>query len=124
MNVVERYAVGLALLRFHTPVVDWLATPLRPLLEHQQVEAARVAPGLIAGIGDQLPWWRRTDSEFWRFVLAGLPVTQIIFLSEFGMLILRSPLPATVPMLVALFALRTALTLPVLMAGAALLTAT
>jgi len=60
------------------------------------------APALVAGFGDQfLPALIavRSDDEFWRFVLAGLAVTQLVFMSEFGMIVLRSPLPISLRML-------------------------
>jgi nucleoside recognition membrane protein YjiH len=52
------------------------------------------------------------------FVLAGLSVCQLIFLSEVGVIILRSSLPLTISDLVLIFLLRTAITLPVLIVGA------
>jgi nucleoside recognition membrane protein YjiH len=111
-------ATAASLLLFHTPIVDALVEPLRALLEWAAVEqSARVAPGLIAGFGDQfLPTLvaARVDSEFWRFVLAGLSVTQLVFMSEFGMIVLRSPLPIGIGALAGLFVLRTLITLPML----------
>lgn len=115
-----------SMLLFHTPVVTTLAWPLTQLLAWLGVaEAPLVASGIVIGFGDQfLPALVAAPlaDELWRFVLAGLAVTQIIFLSEFALLMLRSPLPVTLPMLAGLFVLRTLLTLPVLLLFAALLT--
>lgn len=123
-------SIGIAtlasLLLFHSPVVTGLATPISAVLSGFSVtDAGIVASGMIIGFGDQfLPALvaARLDSELWRFVLAGLSVTQIIFMSEFGLLILRSPLPITLLQLLWLFVLRTVITLPVLLLFGMLLT--
>ena len=51
------------------------------------------------------------------FVLAGLSVTQLIFMSEVGVIILRSSLPISFAELLVIFLLRTAIVLPVLVVG-------
>ena len=65
---------------------------------------------------------RSVDAEFWRFVLGGLSVTQLVFLSEFGILVLRSKLPVDLKTLFIVFVQRTIITAPVLLVMAALLT--
>jgi nucleoside recognition membrane protein YjiH len=116
-----------SLLLFHTSVVDVLVAPATLSLEAFAVaDAPLLASGLIAGFGDQfLPALiaGRIDSEYWRFVLAGLSVTQLVFMSEFGMIVLRSPLPIGLSTLATLFALRTVITLPMLMGCSWLFTA-
>ena len=62
------------------------------------------------------------DSPLWRFVLGGLAVTQLVFLSEFGVLILRSSLPVGLAALVHVFVLRTLITAPLLIAAGLLVT--
>jgi nucleoside recognition membrane protein YjiH len=47
-------------------------------------------------------------------VLASLSVTQLIFIAENGILILRSSIPLNLLQLAAVFFLRTVITLPVL----------
>ncbi len=61
------------------------------------------------------------ESELTSFVLAGLSVTQLIFMSELGVIILRSSLPLGVVDLVWIFLLRTVIVLPILILGAHLL---
>ncbi len=61
------------------------------------------------------------ESQVARFVLAGLSVSQLIYFSEYGMLMLRSPLPVTVLDLLLTFLLRTLVVAPVLVVGALLL---
>ena len=58
------------------------------------------------------------DSDVTSFVLAGLSVCQLIFMSELGVVILRSSLPLSLPDLAAIFLLRTVIVLPVLILGA------
>ena len=60
----------------------------------------------------------RVESEVTSFVLAGLSVAQLIFMSETGVIILRSSLPITFSELVVIFLLRTVIVLPVLIVGA------
>ena len=62
------------------------------------------------------------SNETTSFVLAGLSVTQLIFMSEVGVIILRSSLPLSLGELAMIFLLRTAITLPVLIIGAHLVT--
>lgn len=115
-----------AILVFHSPVFGWLAMPIEWLLQAFSVAQADViAPGLLAGYLDQfMPALlaQGVDSEFWRFVLAGLAVTQLVFLSEFGMLVLRSSLPVGLADLTLVFVERTLITAPLLCIGAWLLT--
>lgn len=116
-----------ALLTFHTPVFEWLGWPLALLLEYSGLpDAAAAAPGLFAGFMDQyMPAVVAAgiDSERTSFLLAGLSVCQLVFMSEVGVLILRSKLPLVFTDLVMIFLLRTAIAVPLLLAGAHLFTA-
>ena len=58
------------------------------------------------------------SSEVTSFVLAGLSVCQLIFMSELGVIILRSSLPLSLWELAQIFLLRTVIVLPVLILGA------
>jgi nucleoside recognition membrane protein YjiH len=110
-----------ALLTFHTPIFSWLGSPFVVLLEIAQLpDAASAAPGLFSGFLDQyMPAITAAgiDSDVTSFVLAGLSVCQLIFMSEVGVIILRSSLPISVMELTAIFLLRTAIVLPVLVLG-------
>lgn len=114
-----------ALLTFHTPVFEWLSYPFISLLELARLpEAATAAPGLFAGFMDQyIPALLASNIEAQRtsFVLAGLSVCQLVFMSEVGVIILRSRLPLGFRDLVLIFLLRTVIAVPVLVAGANLL---
>lgn len=117
-------ATATTILLFHTPVVDALAAPLTLTLGGLGVDAAAtIAPGMLIGFADQfMPALvaAQLDARFWQFVLAGLSVTQLIYMSELGLIIIRSPLPLGVRALLTIFALRTLICLPLLLVGAAL----
>jgi nucleoside recognition membrane protein YjiH len=110
------------LLVFHTPVFSWLGYPFISLLELAGLpEAFAAAPGLFSGFTDQyMPAIAAIgiDSPKTSFVLAGLSVCQLIYMSEVGVIILRSSLPISLIELVMIFLLRTAIVLPVLIIGA------
>ena len=111
-----------ALLALHTPIFGWLGYPFIGLLELAQLPtAAEAAPALFSGYVDQyMPAVVASgiESELTSFVLAGLSVTQLIFMSELGVIILRSSLPLGVVDLVWIFLLRTVIVLPILVLGA------
>lgn len=115
-------ATATAILVFNTPVFEYLSYPLIAVLELLQLpEASKAAPGLVVGILDQfMPALLagKIDSEQTRFVLAGLSVTQLIYMSEVGVLILRSSLPLNLSQLLMIFVIRTIILLPIfLIAG-------
>lgn len=116
-----------ALITFHTPIFTWLAYPFITVLEFAKVpDAAAASPALFAGFLDQyIPAIVATgiDSHVTSFVLAGLSVCQLIFMSEVGVIILRSSLPLSIWDLVIIFLLRTVITLPILIVGAHLIAA-
>ncbi|HSG90625.1 MAG TPA: YjiH family protein [Pseudomonadales bacterium] len=102
----------------YTDLLTWLSYPMLPLLWLAQVpDAMAVLPGTLIGFFDQfIPAIISADIDdpVARFVLAGLSVTQLIFIAENGILILRSPIPITLGQLAAIFLLRTVISLPVL----------
>ncbi|MGJ3232461.1 MAG: YjiH family protein [Oceanicaulis sp.] len=108
-----------------TPVFDWLGWPFIWLLELLQVEAAReAAPAMVIGFADMfLPALIAADiaSAQTRFIVAVVAVGQLIFMSEVGVLILKSALPLNFLDLVVIFILRTLIILPVAVLGAVLL---
>ncbi|MDA6082718.1 hypothetical protein OSJ97_24530, partial [Escherichia coli] len=54
------------------------------------------------------------ESELTRFVVAGLSLTQLVYMSEIGILILRSNIPLSFLDLFVIFIERTVITLPVI----------
>jgi nucleoside recognition membrane protein YjiH len=76
-----------------------------------------VLPGTLVGFFDQfIPAIISADVEdpVSRFVLASLSITQLIFIAENGVLVLRSSIPLNLPQLAAIFLQRTVISLPVL----------
>ena len=102
----------------HTGVLHFITMPLVPLLQLLAIpDAAAAAPGLVVGFLDQfVPALiaASISSPVTSFVLAGLSVTQLIFMAETGILIYRSSIPLPIRYLVAVFALRTTIALPIL----------
>ncbi|PTM60019.1 YjiH family protein [Desmospora activa] len=99
-----------------TPLFQWLSIPLIPLLTLLQVpEAEAAAPALIVGFVDMfLPAviGAGIESELTRFVIAGMAVSQLIYLSEIGILLLKSKIPIRFWELAVIFLQRTLITLP------------
>jgi len=122
MAAAMALATMAALITFHTPIFTWLSYPFISLLELAQIpDATAASPALFAGFLDQyIPAIVAVgiESEVTSFVLAGLSVCQLIFMSEVGVIILRSSLPLSIADLLVIFLLRTAITLPVLILGA------
>ncbi|MGX1901767.1 YjiH family protein [Thermolongibacillus altinsuensis] len=101
-----------------TPLFEWLGKPFIPLLALLQVpEAAEAAQTMVVGFADMfLPAviGSGIESEFTRFVIACVSVTQLIYMSEVGGLLLASKLPITFKDLVIIFLQRTLITLPII----------
>ncbi|WP_352259437.1 YjiH family protein [Psychrobacter sp. TB55-MNA-CIBAN-0194] len=116
--------IGLGLAEY-TPVFNWLATPLVPLLEWLQIpEAAKAAPAMIMGFADMyLPALvgKSIESEMTRFIVGACSITQIIYMSEVGALILKSNIKLNVLELFLIFMLRTIISLVVITSVAHLL---
>ena len=123
-------AVGTAAtcLAEYTPVFDILGAPLVPVLELFGLpDAAIVAPAVLAGISEMyVPALMVKDaSEPARFFVCVLSISQLIFFSSVApmMLDLFRQLPVRLGHLLFLFALRTAVLVPVLAGWTAVLTA-
>lgn len=116
--------IGLGLAEY-TPVFNWLATPLVPLLEWLQIpEATKAAPAMIMGFADMyLPALvgKSIESEMTRFIVGAASITQIIYMSEVGALILKSNIKLNILELFGIFMLRTLISLVVITSVAHLL---
>src|SRR5690606_35117575 len=102
----------------YTPLFKIISYPLIPVLTLLGLpEAAEAAPTFLVGFADMfLPavLGSGIESELTRFVLAGVSLTQIIYMSEIGILILLSNIPVKFWELAVIFILRTIITLPIL----------
>ncbi|MEI5908279.1 YjiH family protein [Bacillus spongiae] len=109
----------------HTPIFSYLGYPFIPLLELLQIpEAQAASETIVVGFADMfLPAiiGSGIESELTRFVIACLSVSQLIYLSEVGGLILGSKLPLSLFNLFVIFLLRTLITLPIIVAIAHLI---
>ena len=104
------------LLLEYTPLFTWLSAPLIPVLQALGLaEAATAAPGIVIGFLDQFltaTVAARLHDPQTKFVLASLSVSQLIYMSNIGVMLLRSSLPVTLTDLLAMFAIRTVVALP------------
>ena len=113
--VIAIGTLALALTEY-TPMFTWLSYPLVPILELLQLpEAEAAAPALVVGFADMfLPavLGQSIESELTRFVVASMSLTQLIYMSEVGVLLLKSKIPLNFIELVSIFVIRTLITLP------------
>ncbi|MGR9048425.1 YjiH family protein [Halobacillus faecis] len=101
-----------------TPFFTWIGMPFIPLLELMQVPYAQEASEtILVGFADMfLPAiiGSSIESEMTRFIIASLSVTQLIYMSEVGGLLLGSKVPVNIKDLFIIFLLRTIITLPII----------
>lgn len=106
----------------YTPIFQYLGLPFIPLLELMQVPEAKAASEtLIVGFADMfLPSviGASIESDMTRFVIACTSVTQLIYMSEVGGLLLGSKIPVSLKDLFIIFLERTLITLPVIVLAA------
>ena len=109
----------------YSSIFTWLSYPFLPLLYLFGIAVPeQVLPGLLVGFLDQfVPAIIAQDiaEAKARFVLAGLSVTQLIFIAENGALVLRSRIPLNLGQLFMIFFWRTLIALPLLSLAAFLL---
>lgn len=102
----------------YTSVFSVLGQPFIPFLELLGVPyAVEASQTIVVGFADMfIPSIiaASIDSEMTRFVIAAMSVTQLIYMSEVGALLLGSKIPVNIVELFAIFILRTLITLPVI----------
>jgi nucleoside recognition membrane protein YjiH len=102
----------------YTPAFHYLGMPFVPLLELLHIPEAKAASTtMVVGFADMFVpsiIGATIESEMTRFVIAALSLTQLIYLSEVGALLLSSKIPVTLFELFLIFLLRTLVTLPVI----------
>lgn len=102
----------------YTPVFRILGMPLIPLLQLLQIPEPELASQtMVVGFADMfLPSVIGTsiESEMTRFVVAATSVTQLIYMSEIGSIILSSKVSISVGKLFIIFLERTIVTLPII----------
>ncbi|MDP0561305.1 MAG: YjiH family protein [Candidatus Endonucleobacter sp. (ex Gigantidas childressi)] len=102
----------------YTPIFTYLGMPFVPLLELLHIpQATQASTTLVVGFADMFVpsiLASSIQSEMTRFVIAALSLTQLIYLSEIGALLLSSKVPIFIWELFVIFILRTLVTLPVI----------
>jgi len=116
--VVMAFGTIALILAEETSTFVFLGAPFVPILELLQIPyAADAAQTMVVGFADMfLPAIIGQDipSEMTRFVIAAVSVTQLIYMSEVGGLLLGSRIPVSFLDLVLIFILRTLITLPII----------
>jgi len=101
----------------YTPLFTWLSYPFIYVLQLMQIpEASAAAPALLVGFADMfLPavLAKPIESEMTRFVIASVSITQLIYMTEVGVMILKTRIPLNILNLMQVFLLRTLITLPI-----------
>ncbi|MBE4604693.1 YjiH family protein [Vibrio navarrensis] len=102
----------------YTPVFSILGQPFIPFLELLGVpEAVAASETIVVGFADMfIPaiLAASIDNEMTRFIIAAMSVTQLIYMSEVGALLLGSKIPVNIVELFGIFILRTLITLPII----------
>jgi nucleoside recognition membrane protein YjiH len=103
----------------YTPIFQYLGMPFIPFLELLQIpEAEMAAQTIMVGFADMfIPSILAAgsiESDVTRFIIAAMSVTQLIYMSEVGALLLGSKIPVNIFELFIIFILRTLVTLPVI----------
>lgn len=116
--IVMAFGLIALIIAEYTPVFQWLGVPFIPLFEIMQIpNAAEASETVLIGFADMfLPAiiGSSIDAEITRFVVAALSVTQLIYMSEVGGVVLGSKIPVSFKDLFFIFILRTLITLPVI----------
>ncbi len=101
-----------------TPVFNYLSYPVVGLLQLLQIPSpVETAPAMLVGFADMfLPAvvGSGIESELSRFVIAAVSVTQLIYMSEVGILLIKSKIPVGMVDLIVIFLQRTLITLPII----------
>ena len=125
LPVIMAIGTAAVLVAEHTPLFTWLGAPFIPVLELMGVpEAEAASQALFIGFADMLlPAVIVSDvtAEMTRFIIGALSVSQLIYMSEVGGLLLGSAIPVRFHHLVSIFLLRTVICLPVIVGMAHLL---
>lgn len=102
----------------YTPIFNYLGLPFIPLYKLLQIpEAALASKTVIVGFADMfLPSVIASsiESEITRFTVAATSVTQLIYMSEIGSIIMGSKIPVSLKDLFIIFLERTVITLPII----------
>lgn len=109
--------IGLGLSE-NTSIFQWLGTPLEPYLKLLDIpDAAKAAPTMVMGFADMyLPALvgKGIDNEMTRFIIGAASITQVIYMSEVGALLLKSNINISIIEMFIIFIIRTIISLPII----------
>lgn len=119
LPVVMALATSALIIAEFTPIFKILGLPFIPILMLLQVpEAVAASQTIVVGFADMLlPSVLAANtitSEMTRFIVACTSVTQLIYMSEVGGVLLGSKIPVSIKQLLIIFVERTLITLPVI----------
>ncbi|MBU5272405.1 YjiH family protein [Staphylococcus caprae] len=102
----------------YTPIFEIVGKPFVPFLELLQIpEASHASQTILIGFADMfLPsiLIEGVQSDITRFIIGALSISQLIYLSEVGGVILGSKIPVSIGKLFMIFLIRTLITLPII----------
>ena len=102
----------------YTPVFEIIGKPFVPVLELLQIpEAHEASQTILIGFADMfLPsiLIEGVQNDVTRFVIGALSISQLVYLSEVGGVILGSKIPVSISKLFMIFLIRTIITLPII----------
>lgn len=119
LPVVMCMATIALIIATYTPLFKILGVPFIPILQLLQVpEAVQASQTLVVGFADMLlpsvVASTTITSEMTRFIVAAVSVTQLVYMSEVGGVLLGSKIPVNIKELIIIFVERTLITLPVI----------
>ena len=119
LPVVMCMATIALIIATYTPLFKILGVPFIPILQLLQVpEAVQASQTLVVGFADMLlpsvVASTTIQSEMTRFIVAAVSVTQLVYMSEVGGVLLGSKIPVNIKELIIIFIERTLITLPVI----------
>lgn len=119
LPVVMCMATIALIIATYTPIFRVLGLPFIPLLQLLQVpEAVAASQTLVVGFADMLLpsviASTTITNEMTKFIIAATSVTQLIYMSEVGGVLLGSKIPVNIKDLLIIFVERTLITLPVI----------
>ena len=117
LPVVMAIGTVALMLSEYTPIFSILGKPYIPLLEVLGIpEAQKASETLVVGFADMFVpsiLAASIESDITRFVIAVVSVSQLIYMSEVGALLIGSKIPVTIIEMFIIFVLRTVVALPI-----------
>jgi nucleoside recognition membrane protein YjiH len=118
LRIIDHSMIYVAISGTYTPVFEIIGKPFVPVLELLQIpEAHEASQTILIGFADMfLPsiLIEGVQNDVTRFVIGALSISQLVYLSEVGGVILGSKIPVSISKLFMIFLIRTIITLPII----------